>query len=75
MIVGRLSKKVVTKLTEIQYGFRKCNSTKQAILAIRTLIRKPLDWRHPIDLVFVDITMAFDSVPQRKLHEEPKGTI
>ena len=75
MVVGRLNKTVAARLAEIQHGFRKGYFTEQAILAVRTMIRKSLDRRHPVDLVFVDITKAFNSVPQRQLHEEPKGTI
>ena len=65
MVVARLNKTV--ELPETQYGFRKGYSTEQAILAIRTVIRKSLDQRRPVDLVFVDITKAFDSVPHQAL--------
>ena len=67
MVVGRLNKTVAAKMAETQHGFRKGYSTEQAILAVRTIIRKSLDRRHPVDLVFVDITKAFDSVPHEAL--------
>ena len=87
-VVGRLNKTVASRLAETLYRFRKDYSTEQAILAVRTLIRISLDRRHPVDLVFVNIAKAFDSVPHEAIfnliqrlrasenvHEEPKGTI
>ena len=67
MVVGRLNKTVAARLAETQHGFRKGYSTEQAILVVRTIIRKSLDRRLPVDLVFVDITKAFDSVPHEAL--------
>ena len=63
MVVGRLNKTVASNLAETQYGSRKGYSIEQAILAVRTLIRKSVHRRHLVDLVFVDVTKAFDSVP------------
>ena len=49
--------------------FGKAATTEQAILEVRILIRKSLDRRRPVDLVFVDITKSFDSVPHEALFE------
>ena len=43
MVVGRLNKTVAARLAEAQHGFRKGYSTEQAILAVRTIIKKSLD--------------------------------
>ena len=69
MVVGRLSRAVDGILPETQYGFRTGFSTEQAVLAVRTLVRKSLDQGCPVDLVFVDITKAFDTVPHKALFD------
>ena len=61
MVVGRLRRALASILPETQYGFRTSFSTEQAVLALRTKIRKSLD-RGSGDPVFVDITKAFDIV-------------
>ena len=87
-LVGGLNKTVTTRLAETLYEFKKDYLTEQAILGVPTLIRISLDRRHPVDLVFVDIAKAFESLPHEaffnliqplrayeNVHEEPKGTI
>ena len=67
MVVGKLNKTITARLTEIQHGFRKGYSTEQEILAFQTVINQSLHRRHLVDLVFVDITRTFDSVPHEAL--------
>ena len=69
MVVGRLNRTVEGILPETQYSFRTGFSTEQAVLAVRTLTRKSLDQGSPVDLVFVDITKAFDSVSHKALFD------
>ena len=65
MVVGT----VADTLPEPQYCFQKGYSTEQAVLAVQTMIRKSLNLRRPVDLVFVDIIMAFDNVPHEALYD------
>ena len=58
MVVGRLNKIVAAGLAETQHGSRKGRSTEQAILAVRIIIRKSLDQRHPVDQERSEINTA-----------------
>lgn len=59
----RLKIQLTETLSDTQYGFRERRSTEQAILRVRTVIRKALDQKKEVVLVFVDLQKAFDWLP------------
>ena len=86
MVGGRLNQTVAARLAEIQHELRKVNSIEQAILSVRTIIKKSLDRRHPMDfdsipdevlLNLIQHSRASKNVQRliRQLHEVLKGTM
>jgi len=58
----RLENKIKAILSEDQFGFRKIMDTREAILALRTIIEKRIRKDKPTYIAFADIEKAFDNV-------------
>ena len=70
--------KKVTIVSDAQAGGKKRRSTTDHLLILKELIRDQKRKRHPIYLVFLDVTKAFDKAwPAMEYHKEdepkPKG--
>lgn len=58
----RMENKIEVLLSVDQFGFRKNMGTREAILALRTIIGKRFRKDKPTNIAFVDIEKAFNNV-------------
>ena len=68
IILGRLQKLAVRVLPESQCGFRSERSTIDMIFSLRQLQEKCREQRLPLQIAFVDLTKAFDTVRRPGLY-------
>ncbi len=60
-------------LGQDQHGFRRGRSTASNLVYFYNHITKKLDTGGPVDVIFLDISKAFDRVPHKKLLERLKS--
>ena len=54
----------IVSISDGQFGFKPSIGTTEAILVIRTLCEKYREGNKPLDMVFVDLETAYDTVPR-----------
>ena len=57
----------IVSISDEQFGFRPGVGTTDAIFVIRTLCEKFREGNKPLDMVFVDLEKAYDTVPHEVL--------
>jgi len=67
IIYRRIEKIAEEILSDDQFGFRKNRGTREAILALRTLIEERIRISKPTFMAFVDLEKAFDNVDWNKM--------
>ena len=60
-------------LHDTQHGFRKGKSTTTNLLEYLEIITKSVDEGTPVDVVYLDLTKAFDTVPHKRLLKKIKA--
>ena len=58
---------VEPQLSENQFGFRKNKGRSDAILILRQLQEKHIEWNKPLYMAFIDQEKAFDRIVRAKL--------
>ena len=66
-IYDRIIPLIAPKLTAMQFGFLKGKSTVGQMLQVFSKITEILDNKDPTDMVYLDLSKAFDSVPHKAL--------
>jgi hypothetical protein len=56
-------------LAEDQFGFRRSKGTREAILALRIILKKRIDRNKKTYMAFVDFEKAFDNVDWNRIFE------
>jgi hypothetical protein len=67
IIYKRLENRVEERLAEDQFGFRKNRGTREAILALKSLIEERMNMGKTTYVAFVDLEKAFDNVEWNKM--------
>ena len=67
-IIDQMLRDIVT-ISDGQFGFKPGVGTTDAIFDIRTLCEKYREGNKPLDMVFVDLEKAYDTVPREVLTE------
>jgi hypothetical protein len=67
IIEKRLRELVEDNLEEEQAAYRKGRQTQDHICVLRSVTKKAIDTDSPIYLAFVDLKVAFDTVPKKSL--------
>ena len=57
----------IVSISDGQFGFKPGVGTTDAIFVIRTLCEKYREGNKPLDIVFVDLNKAYDTVPREVL--------
>jgi hypothetical protein len=58
---------VEKELSDDQFGFRRNIGTREAILSLRILIEKQIEFNKDTFIAFIDLEKAFDNVPRKEL--------
>jgi uncharacterized protein YuzB (UPF0349 family) len=66
IIGNRIEHKIERQLNNDQFGFKRNKGTREAILSLRTLIEKQIEFNNDTFIVFIDLE-AFDTVPWKEL--------
>ena len=61
----RMSDRVEHELGDEQLGFRKVRGTTDGLFSLGQLVEKRLEKQGHMDLAFVEIEKAFDTVPRK----------
>src|SRR5436190_16121652 len=69
IIYRRIEKIAEEMLSDDQFGFRNNRGTREAILALRTIIEERIKISKPIYMAFVDLEKAFDNVDWKKMFQ------
>ena len=64
MIERRLRERVEPLLGEEQHGYRKGRGTTDLIFCLRQVLEKSWEFDLGVDIVFIDLQKAFDSIPR-----------
>ncbi|KAL4083943.1 hypothetical protein QTP88_029259 [Uroleucon formosanum] len=64
---NRIEHKIERQLSNDQFGFRRNKGTREAILSLRTLIEKQIEFNNDTFIAFIDLEKAFDTVPWKEL--------
>jgi len=67
IIGNRIEHKIERQLSNDQFGFRRNKGTREAILSLRTLIEKQIEFNNDTFMAFIDLEKAFDTVPWKEL--------
>ena len=67
-IIDQMLRDIVS-ISDGQFGFKSGVGTTDAIFDIRTLCEKYREGNKPLDMVFVDLEKAYDTVPREVLME------
>ena len=67
ILQARLQQLMNCEFTDVKAGFRKGRETKHQILNIHWIIKKAREFQKNIYFCFIDYTIAFDCVDQKKL--------
>ncbi|KAL4149828.1 hypothetical protein QTP88_003684 [Uroleucon formosanum] len=67
IIGNRIEHKIERQLSNDQFGFRRNKGTREAILSLRTLIEKQIEFNNDTFIAFIDLEKAFDTVPWKEL--------
>ena len=69
MIEERIVKKIDSKVSRLQSGFRSGNGTREGIFNLRTVYEQAIDLGKDVYICFVDCTKVFDKVKHSEIIE------
>jgi len=67
IIGNRIARKIERQLSNDQFGFRKNKVTTEAILSLRTLMEKQIEFNKDTFIASIDLEKAFDTVSRKEL--------
>lgn len=73
IICTRIESTVEKELSDDQFGFRRNKGTREAILSLRILIEKQIEFNKDTFITFIELEKAFDNVPWKGLFYTLEG--